>query len=141
MRTFFGVAVLALIVVAAAPRTAAADPARDAILVDLAAKAKAADAGFSGFSAARGETLFRTKFGTGKPETPACTTCHTDSPRAPGQTRAGKPIDPMAVSRTPNRFTDPRKVAKWFRRNCKSVLGRECTAQEKGDYITFMMSQ
>ncbi len=80
-------------------------------------------------------------FAQGKSETPACTTCHTASPSKMGETRAGKPIEPMAVSVTPDRYTDPKKMAKWFRRNCKSVLGRECTAQEKGDFLTFMISQ
>ncbi len=58
-----------------------------------------------------------------------------------GETRAGKPIEPMAVSVTPDRYRDPKKVAKWFRRNCQSVLGRECTAPEKGDFLTLMISQ
>ena len=58
-----------------------------------------------------------------------------------GVTRAGKPIEPMAVSKTPNRYTDHRKVAKWFRRNCKSVLGRQCSPREKGDFLTFMINQ
>ena len=114
---------------------------REALLDDLATQAKAADPGFTGFSASRGETLFRTKSAQGKPETPACTACHTTSPLKMGETRAGKPIEPMALSETPDRYTDPKKVAKWFRRNCKSVLGRECTAPEKGDFLTFMISQ
>ena len=77
----------------------------------------------------------------GKPDTPSCTTCHTKNPTAMGQTRAGKEIKPMAVSKTPDRFTDPEKIAKWFLRNCTSVLGRECTAAEKGDIITFLASK
>jgi len=120
---------------------ALADPARDAIVSGFTTQAQAADPSFSGFSAERGKTLFFSKPGLGKPDTPSCTTCHTNNPRAVGKTRAGKLIDPVAVSVTPTRFTDPEKVAKWFRRNCKSVLGRECTPQEKGDYITFMISQ
>ena len=44
----------------------------------------------------------------------------------------------MAVSVSAERFTDPEKVAKWFTRNCNSVLGRECTAAEKGDVITYL---
>ena len=47
----------------------------------------------------------------------------------------------MAVSVTPDRFTDLAKVEKWFRRNCNTVLGRECTPAEKGDFIAFMTSQ
>ncbi len=114
---------------------------RAALLGEFAAQAQAADTGFSGFSASRGETLFRARFAGGKPKTPSCTACHTVSPLKAGETRAGKPIQPMAVSVTPNRYMDPKKVAKWFRRNCKSVLGRECTSQEKGDFLTFMIGQ
>lgn len=114
---------------------------REDILAQLTIQARADNAAFSGFSATRGHTLFSTKWGLGKPGTPSCSTCHTSNPRNEGQTRAGKPIAPMAISKTPTRFTDPAKVAKWFRRNCRTVLGRLCTALEKGDYITFMVSQ
>jgi hypothetical protein len=30
------------------------------------------------------------------------------------------------------------KVEKWFRRNCQDVLQRECSAQEKGDFIAWL---
>jgi hypothetical protein len=46
----------------------------------------------------------------------------------------------MAVSATPARYTDPAKVEKWFKRNCTEVIGRECSAQEKGDWLTYMTS-
>jgi len=121
--------------------TAANADARNDILAQLSQLAKASDSAFTGFDAGRGEKLFSTKFGTGKPETPSCTSCHSSSPKNAGETRAGKPIDPLAVSKTSDRFSDPKKVEKWFRRNCKSVLGRECTATEKGDFITYMISQ
>ena len=77
----------------------------------------------------------------GKPDTPSCTTCHTDSPLNTGKTRAGKAIEPMAVSANPQRFTDMEKVEKWFGRNCNSVLGRDCTPQEKGDVATWLIAQ
>ena len=48
---------------------------------------------------------------------------------------------PLAVSLSPTRFTDPETVAKWFARNCRGVLGRACTAQEKGDVLTYFISQ
>ena len=129
-------AAIALLVTASAE----AGP-REALLDSFATKARAADPDFAGFSASRGEALSLTMFAQGKSETPACTTCHTDSPLKMGVTRAGKPIEPMAVSKTPNRYTDHRKVAKWFRRNCKSVLGRQCSPREKGDFLTFMINQ
>jgi hypothetical protein len=135
-------AVLLLLTAGSAAQAAgAADPARAAILSALEAEARSADPGFSGFSAERGAALFSAKSTAGKPDTPSCTTCHSDDPRKPGQTRAGKDIHPMAVSVTPDRFTDAEKVAKWFERNCHGVLGRPCTPLEKGDFLTFMISR
>jgi hypothetical protein len=119
----------------------AAAESRAAILTDLTNQAKAADPAFTGFSAERGAAFFTATHTGGKPDTPSCTTCHGTSPQEPGKTRAGKAIAPLAVSKTPERYTDAAKVAKWFERNCMSVLGRECTAQEKGDFLTFMISQ
>ena len=136
---FAAALVLALSATAFAINVEAA--ASDPILAGFAESAKASTPGFTGFSAERGKRLFLSKQTSGKPETPSCTTCHGNSPQSRGQTRADKPIEPMALSLTPNRYSDPKKVAKWFRRNCKSVLGRECTALEKGDFITFMATQ
>jgi cytochrome c553 len=117
----------------------AADPARDAILADLTAQARQADPAFAGFSAERGEAMYRAKHGTGDPNVTACTSCHGDDPRTAGQNvKTGKAIEPMAVSANPKRYTNQADVAKWFRRNCKDVLDRECTPVEKGDFITFM---
>jgi hypothetical protein len=87
------------------------------------------------------EHLFKTNFSTGKPDTPSCTTCHTTDPRKTGQTRAGKDIEPMAASANSKRYSEQAKTEKWFGRNCNNVLGRECTATEKGDFITFMLAQ
>ena len=40
----------------------------------------------------------------------------------------------ILLAKTPNRYTDHRKVAKWFRRNCKSVLGRQCSPGKKATF-------
>lgn len=120
---------------------ATAEPVRDAILSDFLAQAKQDDPEFAGFSAERGEAFFHAVQTGGKADTPSCTTCHSEKPQDMGRTRAGKVIEPIAVSATPMRFTDRPKVEKWFGRNCNSVLGRECTAAEKGDFITFMVGQ
>lgn len=94
------------------------------------------DKSFTGFSAARGATLFRTK-GTDW----SCSSCHTTDPRNPGRHAVtGKTIQPMAPVSNPKRLTDPAKVEKWFKRNCRDVFDRECTAQEKGDVITWLRS-
>jgi Domain of unknown function (DUF1924) len=132
---------ISIIVLACALAPATAGESAQSLLDFYANEAKASDPGFSRFSAERGEHLFRTNFSTGKPDTPSCTTCHTTDPRKTGQTRAGKDIEPMAASANPKRYSDQAKTEKWFGRNCNNVLGRECTATEKGDFITFMLAQ
>ena len=108
----------------------AADP------LDAITAAARNDKSFTGFSAARGESLFRTK-GTDW----SCSSCHTTDPRNPGRHAVtGKTIQPMAPVSNPKRLTDPAKVEKWFKRNCMDVFDRECTAQEKGDVITWLRS-
>ena len=54
---------------------------------------------------------------------------------------SGKTVEAMALSVSPTRYVDPAKVEKWFKRNCNEVLGRECNAREKGDWLTFMLGQ
>lgn len=118
-----------------------AGPIQDRTIAHYAAQANAQSPGFAGFSAERGKTLFVAGQTGGKPDTPSCTSCHGASPQATGQTRAGKEIAPMALSKTPDRYGDLEKVEKWFDRNCTSVLGRRCTPVEKGDFVTFMAGQ
>ena len=112
--------------------------AQQAILDHYAGEAQAAGDPVPAFSADRGKAFFLATKGTG--DTPSCSTCHTPDPTSMGRTRVGKEIKPMAVSANPDRFTDPAKVEKWFRRNCNTVLGRECTPAEKGDFVAFMAS-
>jgi len=90
-------------------------------------------------SVARGEKLFRAKSGSGV--APSCTSCHTDNAKARGQhVKTHKEIEPLAPVANKERFTDPAKVEKWFKRNCKEVLARVCTAQEKADFTAYMLS-
>jgi len=126
--------------VAAAPAQAA-DPARDAILADYAKAAKAAEPGFTGFSAARGEAIYRAR-NTANADFPSCATCHTDDPTQPGRhAKTGREIAPAAVSANPKRFTDAEKVEERFNRDCKTVLGRVCSPRDRGDFITFLSSK
>ncbi|MBL8573932.1 MAG: DUF1924 domain-containing protein [Hyphomicrobiaceae bacterium] len=89
-------------------------------------------------SAERGRAFFTATHTGGKPDTPTCTACHGTDLKAAGKTRAGKPIDPMAVSANPRRLTDLAETEKWFGRNCDSVLGRACTPAEKADVVAYL---
>lgn len=99
------------------------------------------EAGVAAFSAEEGKKLFNSKRAhSQKKEERSCTTCHTANPAATGKTPVGKAIEPLSPAVNKERFTDQKKVEKWFKRNCEWVLERECTAKEKGDFITYMMS-
>ena len=92
---------------------------------------------FAGFSVERGQAFFTQRHG----QEWSCSTCHTSDPRAAGRhAMTGKTIQPLAPVANAARLTDPAKVDKWFRRNCKDVLARECTAAEKGDVIAYLIS-
>ena len=71
-----------------------------------------------------------------------CATCHgRDLTQTGRQAATGKPIEPMAPSVNPQRFTDPEKVEKWFRRNCHWTMGRACTPAEKADFLSYLKAQ
>ncbi len=90
-------------------------------------------------SAQRGGAFFAHRFNVSE-KMPACVACHTDSPSQAGRHAVtGKSIQPLAPATNAERFTDPAKVEKWFRRNCKEVVGRECLAGEKADFVAFVM--
>ena len=87
--------------------------------------------------AARGQQLFTTKHG----KEWSCSTCHSASPTVDGKhASTGKVIGALAPAFSPERFTDPAKTEKWFRRNCNDVMGRECTAAEKADVLAWLMT-
>lgn len=92
----------------------------------------------SALSPARGEALYRSEHPGRDGKAVSCASCHTANPKQAGQTRVGKRIEPLAPAANPERFTDAAKVEKWFRRNCMDVLQRECSAQEKGDFIAWL---
>jgi hypothetical protein len=101
---------------------------------------RAAGAGSAAYaaSAARGRTPFTARHGKDW----SCSTCHTSNPRGAGRhTVTGKTIAPLAPGANPERFSDERKVEKWFTRNCRDVLGRECTPAEKADIMAWLIGQ
>lgn len=110
------------------------------LLKQYEVQAKQENTAFAGFSAERGANFFKAERTHSDGKKVSCATCHTSDPLKQGKTRANKVIEPMATIANPQRFTDAAKVEKWFGRNCKDVLERACTAQEKGDYIQYLTS-
>jgi hypothetical protein len=104
----------------------------------MARYAQQAGVAVTALSPTRGEAFYRSEHPGRDGAAKSCATCHTANPKQPGRTRIGKRIEPLAPAANPERFTDAAKVEKWFRRNCKDVLQRECSAQEKGDFIAWL---
>ncbi len=105
---------------------------------DLLAKYK--KAGAASFSTEAGVAMWNKPFKSpGQGQDRSCSTCHQGNLSLRGKhVITGKPIDPMAVSVNPKRLTDNRFIEKWFTRNCKWTIGRECTPQEKGNFLMFI---
>ena len=94
----------------------------------------AKEAGASG-DAARGQAFFGAQHGGQW----SCASCHGSPPTAAGKhANTGKSIAPLAPAFNPKAFTDTAQVDKWFRRNCKDVLARECSAAEKADVLAYL---
>ena len=124
---FSAIAVAGLLALAAVMPAHAATPAD--LLAGYAAQAGKPAA------PARGQQLFTTTQGREW----SCASCHAAVPSQAGKhASTGKTIGALAPAFNPERFTDPAKVEKWFRRNCNDVLGRECSAGEKADVLAWL---
>ena len=49
-------------------------------------------------------------------------------------------IPPLAPSANPKRLTDFDHVKTFLKSNCEMVFGRVCTAKEKGDVLSWIIS-
>lgn len=102
-----------------------------------AQEAKAQNPAFKGFSAKAGESFYKQTHGGDW----SCSSCHTENPTATGKHAVtNKTIQPLSPNANPERFTDEAKVNKWFKRNCNDVLKRECTPEEKGNLLTYLLT-
>jgi hypothetical protein len=121
--------VATVLVTAALPRAHAATP----LELQLAYTAQAG----SPAQAARGQAFFTQTHG----HEWSCSSCHGATPTQTGRhASTGKSIAPLAPAFNAERFTDPAKAEKWFRRNCNDVVGRECSAAEKADVLAWLLT-
>lgn len=86
---------------------------------------------------ARGQAFFVSRHGGEW----SCASCHNQVPTGPGRHAVtGKTLAPLAPAFNAQAFTDEHRVEKWFRRNCKDVLKRECSPAEKSDALAWLRS-
>lgn len=87
----------------------------------------------------RGERFFNTKFG--RDFGWSCASCHGAVPTKDGKDDlTGKAIRPLAPAFNPARFTDRSRVDYLFSLNCKDTVGRVCTAAEKADLLSWLLT-
>jgi Domain of unknown function (DUF1924) len=125
--------------------------------------AKQEDAAFAGFSLEHGHELYLQKRVLPVVGAINCASCHMADPREeiiahkskvlcrqchvindsehphPQDAKLRK-IPPLAPSANPKRLTSFGHVEEFLKPNCEMVIGRECTIQEKGDIIAWLIS-
>jgi mono/diheme cytochrome c family protein len=100
-------------------------------------KTLAKGAGAAAGDVVRGQSFFNSTHGNEW----KCASCHGAVPTGKGEHAiTHKVIEPLAPAFNAQRFSDMAKTEKWFRRNCKDVLGRECSAAEKADVLAWLMT-
>ena len=110
--------------------------------------AKAIDPNYAGLSADEGRTFFareviQFKGDTNNPgKAIACASCHTANPADAGKhIVTGKAIKPLSPQINPKRFNSVAEVEKGFTKHCNEVVGSDCTPQEKGNYIAYLINE
>jgi cytochrome c peroxidase len=94
----------------------------------------------TGLSAEDGKAFFNREL-TIKGKQVACASCHTSNPANEGKHMVtNKPIRPLAPSVNDKRFASIDKVEKNFTKHCNDIIGRDCTAQEKGNFIAYLLT-
>ncbi|HAF00024.1 MAG TPA: hypothetical protein DCO68_00875 [Methylophilaceae bacterium] len=96
---------------------------------------------FKAPSVADGKLFFNRKFNV-KGKEIACASCHTTNPADEGKhIITGKAIRPLSPSVNEHRFTDIEKVEDKFVEHCNDILGTDCTAAEKANFIAYLMTE
>ena len=102
--------------------------------------AKHIDPQSAGLSEEEGKTFYTREL-TIKGKQVACASCHTSNPADIGKHLVtGKPIRPLSPVANDKRFTSVDKVEKNFTKHCNDIIGRDCTAQEKGNFIAYLLT-
>jgi hypothetical protein len=72
----------------------------------------------------------------------ACASCHTANPADKGRhIITGKSIKPLSPVVNTKRFTNLDHVEDKFTKHCTEVLGSDCSAAEKANYITYLLTE
>lgn len=123
--------------------TAHADVANaEALIRKYSIIAKNNDTKYSGPSAVNGKRFFNKENKIFNGKEMACATCHTSNPANSGRNIiTGKSIPPLSPVIYKKRFSNLDKVEDQFTKHCNDILGNDCSAKEKADYITYLLTE
>lgn len=104
--------------------------------------AKSVNADYKGPSAADGKYFYNRQIKLANGKETSCASCHTANPADAGKNIVtGKAIKPLSPTVNKKRFTDIDKVEEQFTQHCNDIIGSDCAAKEKADYIVYVMSE
>ncbi|MGZ8257961.1 MAG: DUF1924 domain-containing protein [Methylotenera sp.] len=104
--------------------------------------AKSVNPDYAGPSAADGKFFFNRKIKLANGKEMACASCHTSNPADEGKhIVTGKAIRPLSPVVNFKRFADIDKVEEQFTLHCNDIIGSDCTAAEKANYITYLLTE
>jgi hypothetical protein len=102
--------------------------------------AKSINPSFSGPSAEEGKVFYNRAIGV-KGRKDSCSSCHTANPADNGRdVVTHKLIKPLSPVTNPQRFSDLDKVEEKFVKHCNDITGSDCTAQEKANFIAYLIT-
>jgi hypothetical protein len=121
--------------------SAQADVASAQKLADkYAGIAKTINPSFTSPSAEEGKVFFNREIGV-KGKKVSCSSCHTTSPADNGKdVVTHKLIRPLSPVTNPKRFSDLDKVEEKFVQHCNDITGSDCTAQDKANFIAYLIT-
>lgn len=128
---------------ASASLVAKADVANAEKLADKYVKiAKSVNASYAGTSSMDGKMFFNRKIKAPNGKEVACASCHTMNPANEGRhIVTGKSIAPLSPVVNAKRFNDLDKVEEKFTEHCNDIIGTDCTAAEKANFIAYLLTE
>lgn len=93
-------------------------------------------------SVTEGKMFFNRKIKMPNGKEMACASCHTTNPANTGKhALTGKSIEPLSPAVNKKRFSDLDKVEEKFTEHCNEIIGTDCTAAEKANYIIYLLTE
>ena len=104
--------------------------------------AKTVNASYDAPSSMDGKMFFNRKIKAPNGKEVACASCHTSNPANAGKNIVtGRSIAPLSPIVNAKRFNDLEKVEDKFTEHCNDIIGADCSAAEKANFIAYLLTE